>query len=477
MAAVTAVALVERRIGSLPSCVNRQGSRELTTNTQSADLVRLSVSAGERTTDLVLPSRLPLAEILPEVASLVGSLDAYDAYGGYILVGTDGQALDPDSSFLAQGVHDGAVLTLVTGAEAPEKKVYDDIVEAVADSVEDIGAGWTEQDSRMTTLAISGLLLLLGAVTLCLQREGGLVVTTVAGVASALLLMAGAVFARVRSDEAAAVIVLVGAGLYAVAASLSTTSGTVLETPLLVAGLALGAVGGVSMLLIPARSWAFLPFLVVGCAAGAVGGVLLATDFQSGQVIAIVTVVAVILGSVIPWFALSSSRTMVAPLQSEAEILAEPGPIDAARVRSGVDLAHDLVLGLLLSAALVVIISAPIIVRLGWPGLGLVWAAGLVQMMRTRQFLLARDVLVGLLGGALGVAAGTVAALVDRPEWGPVIGAVVGAAAVGVLVSLAVPTSTTVRRGRLLDLAEGLALFALIPLLVLALGLISSIRG
>ncbi len=104
----------------------------MTTNTQSADLVRLSVSAGERTTDLVLPSRLPLAEILPEVASLVGSLDAYEAYGGYTLVGTDGRALDPDSSFLAQGVHDGAVLTLVTGAEAEEKKVYDDVVEAVA---------------------------------------------------------------------------------------------------------------------------------------------------------------------------------------------------------------------------------------------------------------------------------------------------------------------------------------------------------
>ena len=48
----------------------------MSTSTQSADLVRLTVSAGDRTMDLVLPSRLPLAEILPEVASLVGSLDA-----------------------------------------------------------------------------------------------------------------------------------------------------------------------------------------------------------------------------------------------------------------------------------------------------------------------------------------------------------------------------------------------------------------
>jgi len=449
----------------------------LTTNTQSADLVRLSVSAGERTTDLVLPSRLPLAEILPEVASLVGSLDAYEAYGGYALVGSDGRALDLDSSFLAQGVHDGAVLTLVTGAEAEEKKVYDDVVEAVADSVEGIGAGWTEQNSRMTTLAISGLLLLLGALALFLQRDTGIIVTVVATVAAVLLVLAGAVFSRVRSDDAAAGIVLIAAGLYAVVAALSAIRGTVYEVPLLVAGLALAAVGGVSMLLVRSRPWAFLPFLVVGFAAAAIGGVLLATSFAPSEVIAIVVVVAVILGSVIPWFALSSARTMVTPLQSESDILAEPRPIDPVRVRRGVDLAHDLVLGLSLSVGLLVILSAPLIVRLGWPGLGLVWAAGLVQMMRTRQFLLARDVVVGLLGGAAGVAVGTVAALVDRPQWGPVVGGVVGAAAVGVLVSLAVPKRTTVRRGRILDLAEALALFCLIPLLVVALSLISSIRG
>jgi len=449
----------------------------LTTNTQSADLVRLSVSAGERTTDLVLPSRLPLAEILPEVASLVGSLDAYEAYGGYTLVGTDGRALDPDSSFLAQGVHDGAVLTLVTGAEAEEKKVYDDVVEAVADSVEGIGAGWTEQNSRMTTLGISGLLLLLGAAALFLQRGTGIVITLVATVAAVLLVLAGAVFSRVRSDDPAAGIVLNAAGLYAVVAGLSANRGPVYEVPLLSAGLALATVGGVSMLLVRSRRWAFLPLLVVGLAAAAVGGVLLATSLGSSQVIAVVVVVAVILGSVVPWFALSSARTMVTPLQSESDILAEPEPIDPARIRKGVDLAHDLVLGLSLSVGLLVILSAPVLATLGWPGLGLVWAAGLVQMMRTRQFLLARDVMVGLVGGALGVAVGTLAALLDRPEWGPVVGGVVGTAAVGVLVSVAVPRRTTVRRGRVLDLTEALALFSLLSLLVFALGLISSIRG
>ena len=449
----------------------------MSTSTQSADLVRLTVSAGDRTMDLVLPSRLPLAEILPEVASLVGSLDAHEAYGGYALVGADGHALDLDASFLAQGVHDGTVLTLVTGAEAQEKKVYDDVVEAVADAVEGLGAGWTAQNSRATTLGISALLLALGASALLLQRQGGLVVTIVAGVAAVLLVLAGAVFARVRVDTAAASVVLVAAALYAVVAVLSAFTGDPRRMPLLVAGAALVVVGLLSMALLRPHAWAFLPSVVLGVAAAVVGGILLSTTFDPNRVVAIVVVVAVILGSLIPWFALSSARTMVAPMQSESEILDDPAPIDPDRVTRGIDLAHDLVLGMSLSVALVVIVGAPAVVQLGWAGLGIVWAAGVVQMMRIRQFLLARDVVVGLIGGALGIVAGTVTALVQHPGWAVVIGPVVGVAAAAVLVSLALPEKATVRRGRVLDVCEGLALFALVPLLVIALGLIASIKS
>lgn len=449
----------------------------MSTNTQSADLVRLTVSAGDRAMDLVLPSRLPLAEILPEVASLVGSLDAYEAYGGYALVGADGHALDLDASFLAQGVHDGTVLTLVTGVEAQEKKVYDDVVEAVADAVEGLGAGWTAQNSRATTLGLSGLLLVLGAAALFLQRQGGLVVTLVAGVAAVLLLLAGAVFARVRVDIAAASVVLVAAGLYAVVAAFSATSGDLRALPLVVAGAALVVVGLASMGLLRQHAWAFLPEVVLGVAAAAAGSIALLTTLDPNKVVAVIVVVLVVLGSLIPWFALSSARTMVVPLQSEADILGDPAPVDPRRVTRGVDLAHDLVLGMSLSVVLVVVVGAPAVVQLGWAGLGIVWAAGVVQMMRTRQFLLARDVVVGLVGGALGVVSGTVTALVQRPGWAVVIGPVIGVAAAAVLVSLALPEKATVRKGRVLDVAEGLALFVLVPLLVIALGLISSIRS
>ena len=448
----------------------------MSTNTQSADLVRVTVTAGDRTLDLVLPSRLPLAEIVPEVAGLIGSLDAYEAYGGYALVGSDGKALDLDASFLAQGVHDGQVLTLVTGAEAEDKKVYDDVIEAVADSVEGLGAGWTAQNSRATTLGLSALLLALGAAALFLQRQGGFVVTVVAAAATLLLLLAGAVFARVRVDVAAAssccrvrrVCGRRGAerGVRRRAgASTGRRRGGARGGRRPEHGAAPGPCVGV-----PARGR-------LGVAAAATGAVLLDDDVRPQQ------------GHRHRRGGGGDPRQPHPVVR--AQLVADHGHADAERVGdprgagadrprprpARVDLAHDLVLGLSLSVALVVVLGAPSVVALGWAGLGIVWAAGVVQMMRTRQFLLARDVVVGLLGGALGIVAGTVTALLQHPDWGVVIGPVVGIAAAAVLVSLALPEKATVRKGRILDLCEGLALFALIPLLVLALGLIAAFRG
>ena len=60
--------------------------------------------------------------------------------------------------------------------------------------------------------------------------------------------------------------------------------------------------------------------------------------------------------------------------------------------------------------------------------------------------------------------------------WAVPLGALIAVLAVGVLAGLAASGRGSVRWRRLLDVAEGLALFLLIPLLVLALGLLGSVR-
>jgi type VII secretion integral membrane protein EccD len=439
------------------------------------DVVRLTVANGERTTDVVLPSRLPVAEILPEVAALCGALDAYEAHGGYALLNPDGRRLDLDASFVAQGVPDGALLTLVNGIDLVAPKVYDDVVEAVADAVDVTGAPWTAAAARTTTVLVSAVLLALGALVLFLQ-QGGPAVSTVAGIAALLLLLAGGVFGRGRGDTSVAVVVLAGAPAYGAVGAYAALSGEPLTLPLVGAGLAMAALGVVATFVLPTRGWTFLPAVVLGAVGAAVGGALSLTRIDPPKAIAVVLVVAVILASLIPWFAMSTARAIPDPMTSDADIEAASDPVDLAAVQRSVRTAGEVSLGLSLAMAVLLTVTAPVIVRLGWPGLALVWAAGLAQAMRTRQALLARDVVVGLAGATAGLVSGTVSAVLAHPQWGGPLGALIAVLAVGVLAGLAASGRGSVRWRRLLDVAEGLALFLLIPLLVLALGLLGSVR-
>ncbi|MBK8755850.1 MAG: type VII secretion integral membrane protein EccD [Actinomycetales bacterium] len=446
-----------------------------TTASDIGDVVRVTVANGERVTDLVLPSRLPVAEILPEVAALCGALDAYEAHGGYALLHGDGRRLELDASFVAQGVADGSLLTLVNGIDLISPKVYDDVVEAVADAVDVTGAPWTAAAARTTTVLVSAILLALGALVLFLQ-QGGPAVSAVAGVAAVLLLIAGAVFARGRRDTLVAVVVLAGAPAYGAVSAYAALPGEPLTVPLVGAGLVMALLGAVATFVLPTRGWTFLTAVVLGAVGATVGGVLSLTRIDPPKAIAVVLVVAVILASLIPWFAMSSARAIPDPMTAEADIEAPPDPIDPVAVQRSVRAAGEVSLGLSLAMAVLLTVTAPVVVRLGWPGLALVWAAGLTQAMRTRQALLARDVVVGLAGATAGLVSGTVAAVLAHPQWGGPLGALIAVLSVAVLAGLAAPGRGSVRWRRLLDVCEGVALFLLVPLLVLALGLLGSVR-
>src|SRR5688572_22030779 len=106
------------------------------TGTSASGLVRITVASGTRRVDLVLPGAVPVAELVPELARSVGLLDATTVYGGYRLVTVDGRELASDAGLTIQGVEDGGVITVAAGVADPAPRVYDDVVEAMADVVE-----------------------------------------------------------------------------------------------------------------------------------------------------------------------------------------------------------------------------------------------------------------------------------------------------------------------------------------------------
>src|SRR6478609_6085108 len=161
--------------------------------TSVGTLVRVSVTAGDRRLDLGIPGAVPMAEVVPGLARALGLLDAATAHGGYRLVRADGTPIDSARSLLAEGVEDGAVLTLESGARRDAERIYDDVVEAVADAVENQYAPWTPRDSALSAAWAAGALLLAGAALLLGADQASLVPPVVAALAALLALVLAAV--------------------------------------------------------------------------------------------------------------------------------------------------------------------------------------------------------------------------------------------------------------------------------------------
>lgn len=113
-------------------------------------LLRITVVAGSRRSDLAVPGGAAVADLLPDLARAVGLLDPAAVYAG-LRLHVHGRRLRPDRGLREQGVADGALLAVALDEEPPPV-VHDDVVE-VAAAVVDRWPAWTGADSRRTTLA------------------------------------------------------------------------------------------------------------------------------------------------------------------------------------------------------------------------------------------------------------------------------------------------------------------------------------
>jgi type VII secretion integral membrane protein EccD len=443
----------------------------------AAGLVRVTVASGSRRVDLVLPGAVPVAELVPELARSVGLLDPTTVYGGYRLVTADGRRLEPDSGLVIQGVEDGGVLTVAAGVDDPAPRVYDDVVEAMTDVVEHDLAPWEPASGRRTALGAAGLLMALGAVALLIQR-GSLLAGVAAAVVAVALVTGAIVLSRAQHEPEAAVAVAWTAALYAAVAGLMLVDeAPFFGLPVAAAGGAAAAVGLVCLVGLGEGRSLVIPPVVVGAVFLATGLVMRAAEFDPAVVLTTTLALVVLAGSVLPWLALGATSTSVDQLYTAADITAEPRPVDPARVGADARLAHEILVAVSATVGLLLVVVAPLAVSLGLAGTLLAVVCCLVVMLRTRQYRTGTEVLVGLVSGILGLASTAVSLLWLHPDWRPAA-AVVLAAAGGVLLALTmVPSTPSVRRGRLGDVAESVGLLAMLPLLVVAVGLFSAIRG
>ena len=445
--------------------------------TSASGLVRVTVTSGTRRVDLVLPGAVPVAELVPELARSVGLLDAVTVYGGYRLVTQDGRALATDSGLTIQGVEDGGVITVAAGVDDEPPRVYDDVVEAMTDVVERDLRPWDAAAGRRTALWAAVALLSLGAAALLLQH-GSDIAAAATLVVAVVLVLGAVVLSRVQGETDAAVTVgLVGCGYAAVSGLMLGWGAPFFGTPVAAAGGGALAAGLVAALGLGESRSLLLPPVVVGGVFLATGLVMRSSSYDASVVLTTVLTLVVIAGSVFPWLALGATGTNVDQLFSTADIVNDPDEIDPQRIAADARVAHEILVAVSATVGLLLVLVSPLAVSLGLAGTIVAVLACVVVMLRTRQYRTGAEVLVGLVSGVLGLLSIALSVLWLHPGWRP--GAAVALAVTGaVLLALTLlPQATSVRRGRLGDVAETVALLALLPALVLATGVFSAIRS
>ncbi|WP_449385754.1 type VII secretion integral membrane protein EccD [Cellulomonas soli] len=442
-------------------------------STPTGTLVRLTVSAGDRRADLGIPGQVAVAEVIPGLARTLGVLDPLTVHGGYWLVRPDGTTLDPARSLLAEGVSDGDVLSLEVGAERPEPRVYDDVVEAVADAVENLYQPWSPRDSALTAAWAAGALLLAVAALLLGADSASLVPALVAGVGAALVLVAGAVVARVGAvPEAARVLVLLASVLGAVAGLTASSEAPSWGWPAAGAGIGLlvtGVLGALAM--VDRRELAVAPS-VAGLAIAVSGLTVALTGAQADQVLSVVVAVVVTAGIGVPWLALNSTPLRVVPVRSDADVLADTPPVDVAAVRRDLARGHRVQVALRVAVGLVAVVGAPQVVATGVPGTLLLAATFAGMLLSTRQTYARAEVLVVVSLALVGLTVTALLAAVQQPQWRPGLVGVAGAAAALVVALGLVAPRHRVGLARAGDSLELLFLAVLLPLGLAAAGLV-----
>lgn len=446
----------------------------------ASGLVRVTVASGTRRVDLVLPGAIPVAELLPELARSVGLLDPATVHGGYRVGTADGRRLAPDTGLILQGVEDGGLLTVTAGVDDPPPRVYDDVVEAMTDVVEHDLQPWRPASGRRTALMAAGLFLVLGAIALLVQRGSDLAAAATALVALALC-AGGIVLSRAqREPEAAVGVAWLGAGYAAAAGVMFAPQGTDLfAEPLAYAGAGALVAGVVCVIGLGAGRTLVFPPVVVGALALVVGLYLRSADgdgFEPAPLLTTVLAFVVLAGSVFPWLALGATSTRVDQLYSPADITADPDDIEPERVSADARIAHEILLAITGTVGLLLVLVAPLAVGLGVTGTLLAVDACLIVMLRTRQYRTGSEVLIGLGSGIAGLVVTALAVLSLHDAWRPTLAVLLAVVGAVLLAATLTPSVPSVRRGRLGDVLESVALLTLLPLLVVAIGLFTQVR-
>lgn len=442
------------------------------TQTAPADLLRISVVGDGRRLDVSIPRQVPLIEVMPGFARSLGVLDPRLTSAGYVLQRVDGSPLKPAQSAGEQGIESGDVLTLSRGGLVATPRVYDDIVEAVLD-VTGAQRPWSARDNARTALAISLSFVAICAALLLQGQRGDLLPIIIAASGFILLLAVSAFVSRMGEKESGSALGLAAAAYGALTAYLLVPADAMFwGWPLAAAGGGAVVGGAIALALSPHRPSSQYVALITGAAVGlaALSSAIYPTSAFAAYTVMLA--VAAVLANALPWLALSTTQIRVISPHNDAEVFADPHPINTENVYRRTATGHQSLTALRSALGIAMLAATPLVATgNGWSVLlcGLAFTG---LMFPARMSFSRSHVLVLLVIGAAGIALTSLVAAVSQPTLVPLMLIVLASVAAATIVITLLTPRARLRLARLSDAAEVLVLASILPIGMIASGLV-----
>lgn len=486
--------------------------------TAGTGFCRVTVAAPDARIDVALPEDVALVDIYPEILRLSGQSQAEGTPTGYHLVRRDGTVLDAGRSLAEQRVLDGDLLMLRPFSESLPPAVYDDVSDAIATAVGRDRRRWTDDMMQPAGLAAGVLLLFMMALALWFadpaHHDMHSLAGIIAGATGVVLVALAAVRARVYDDRNSSIalglaalphLLLAGIGIFPLdrgegPGRLQFLVGCVV---VLIASVLL-------VLLLPHGDAPFVAaaFLAVVGTLGAFAAVVPPRP-EAHDIAAATAVLAIAVVAFLPGMSARSARLPIG-FRSPDQIakgrdydsdrggrMGQEENVAFDRIAAQARRGHELLLGLVAGAAMLVVLSAGVVLGFSdnpWAQ-GLALACGLAAMLRARLFHYTSQIVCLLVAGILTIA-GLILGLALHPPLDAVVALTSGdsssldlrtawfttaialGAAIILAVALVVPRKgVTPFWGRLLDVFDGLVLLSLVPLALAAMNVYSMVRS
>lgn len=450
---------------------------------------RVTVVAPRTRIDVALPADVAVADLLPMLLEMAkeATPDGGARHGGWCLAKLGDSPLDPSRTLGSLGIVDGDMLQLRKRAENPPPPLYDDVVDAIAESTPDSYRPWTKETAQRIGHVAGALALLLGALAVFMSGPmwgGGHLATSItAGVGAVVAVAAGAVIARAYQARTTGVLIAAAGGLpLAFVCGLSIVPGGTGRASLLLASALVLIVASASIMLIGSG---ITTFVAAGTAAG-LGVVAFAVATlidHPAHGIAAGAVAGALAGlSLLPRLTIQLARLPLPNVPGSAEDLKEDtGFPDYRSIERRAGLAHEYMTGMIIGCGAVAAVGA--VISAGAPGIwGVILAAvaTLVLLLRARTYANGSQAIALLATGMLSAAGILVGWLFQMDTFGRllwVFGALVLVAAAALVLGVVFPKqrfSPPLRRT--VEVFEAICIAVVLPLALAVMNLYSTLR-